>query len=80
LPPHRRGLLASPAAVERTLTCDCGFEARADDDDALVAEIQRHASETHGMELSDDEARALVRRSELRASAAADSAPKEEDS
>jgi predicted small metal-binding protein len=58
--------------VERTLTCDCGFEAHAADDDGLVAEIKRHASETHGMQLSDDEARAL-------ASAAANRASRKEE-
>jgi uncharacterized protein DUF1059 len=48
--------------VERKLTCDCGFEARAPDDERLVVEVKRHASEAHGMELSDAEARALVLR------------------
>jgi hypothetical protein len=38
------------------LKCDCGFEARAADEEALVAEVQRHAREAHGMALSDDEA------------------------
>jgi predicted small metal-binding protein len=49
--------------VERTITCDCGFEARAADDDGLVTEVKRHAFEAHRMDLSDDEARALVSRS-----------------
>jgi predicted small metal-binding protein len=44
-----------------TLTCDCGFEARAADEAGLVAEVKRHASNAHGMRLSEDEARALVR-------------------
>jgi predicted small metal-binding protein len=46
-----------------TLTCDCGFEARAADEAGLVAEVKRHASNAHGMRLSEDEARALVVRS-----------------
>ena len=54
-----------------TITCDCGFEARAADEGGLVAEVRRHAAEAHGMELSDDEARALVFRTELDASATA---------
>lgn len=57
--------------MDRTITCDCGFEARAADEDELVAEVKRHASKTHSMELSDDEARALIARAELEASATA---------
>jgi Protein of unknown function (DUF1059) len=47
------------------LHCDCGFEARATDDDGFVAEVRRHASEAHGMELSYDEAVQLAFRAEL---------------
>ena len=46
--------------MDKTITCDCGFEAQAVDEAGLVAEIRRHASDAHGMELSDDEARALA--------------------
>jgi hypothetical protein len=49
------------------LHCDCGFEARAADEDGLVAEIQRHAREAHGMALSPDEALLLAFRAELNA-------------
>ena len=42
------------------LHCDCGFEARAQDEEALVVEVQRHAREAHGMTLSDDEALLLA--------------------
>jgi predicted small metal-binding protein len=55
------GFLASPPEiVERVLQCDCGFEARADDEDGLVDEIRRHARDVHGMALSEDEALHLV--------------------
>ena len=47
------------------LHCDCGFEARAADEDGLVAEVQRHAREAHGMALSHDEALLLAFRAEL---------------
>lgn len=47
------------------LQCDCGFEARAADEDGLVAEVQRHAREVHGMALSRDEALVLAFRAEL---------------
>jgi hypothetical protein len=46
--------------VDETLTCDCGYEARAGDDEALAAEVQRHASQAHGMALSHHEALLLV--------------------
>ena len=44
------------------LHCDCGFEARAEDEEALVAEVRRHARDAHGMSLSHDEALLLTRR------------------
>ncbi len=47
------------------LHCDCGFEARAADEDEFVVEVQRHASEAHGMTLSHDEALLLAFRAEL---------------
>jgi predicted small metal-binding protein len=63
-----------------TITCDCGFEARAADEAGLVAEVKRHASEAHGMRLSNDEARALVVRPERDSSATADGASRKEES
>jgi hypothetical protein len=51
--------------VDKVLQCDCGFEARAADEDGLVAEVQRHAREAHGMALSHDEALLLAFRAEL---------------
>ena len=47
------------------LQCDCGFEARAEDEDGLVAEVQRHAWEEHRMALSHDEALLLAFRVQL---------------
>ena len=49
--------------------CDCGFEARAADEDGLVAAIQRLAWEAHGMPLSHDEALLLAFRAELQETA-----------
>ena len=51
--------------MDKVLHCDCGFEARAADEDELVAEVQRHAWEAHGMALSHDEALLLAFRAEL---------------
>ena len=42
------------------LHCHCGFEARADDEDGLVAAVRRHAWAAHGMALSHDEALVLA--------------------
>jgi hypothetical protein len=51
--------------VDRTLTCECGYEAHAGDDDALAADVRRHAWQSHGMALSHQEALLLVFRGEL---------------
>jgi hypothetical protein len=51
--------------LEKVLQCDCGFEARAADEDGLVAAVQRHAWEAHGMALSSDQALLLAFRAEL---------------
>jgi hypothetical protein len=58
--------LASPRGiVDRMLQCDCGFKACAEHEDELVAEVQRHAWEAHGMALSRDEALLLAFRVQL---------------
>jgi Protein of unknown function (DUF1059) len=51
--------------VHRVLHCDCGFEARAADEEGLVAEVRRHAREVHRMALSHNEALLLAFRAEL---------------
>ena len=51
--------------MDTVLHCDCGFEARAADEQSLVAEIRRHARDAHGMALSHDEALVLVLRAGL---------------
>ena len=45
----------------KALRCDCGYEVRASDEDALVEEIRRHASEAHGIAFSVELARELAR-------------------
>jgi predicted small metal-binding protein len=49
------------------ITCECGFEARATDEDGLVAEVRRHAAEAHCMPLSREQALLLVFHAELAA-------------
>jgi Protein of unknown function (DUF1059) len=51
--------------TDRALRCDCGFIARADDEDGLLTQIQRHAVEAHGMALSRDDALMLAFHAQL---------------
>lgn len=51
--------------VITVLHCDCGFAASATDEDELVAEVQRHAWDAHGMALSRQEVLVLALRAEL---------------
>jgi Protein of unknown function (DUF1059) len=55
--------------MEKLLQCECGFEARAEHEDGLVAEVRRHAWEAHGMPLSPDQALLLASRAGLDATA-----------
>lgn len=52
--------------LDTVLHCECGFEASAVDEHELVAQVQRHAWEAHGMALSHEEALLLAFRAELR--------------
>jgi predicted small metal-binding protein len=49
----------------KALFCDCGYEVRADDDDAFVEAIRRHAREAHGIDFSVELALDVARRAEL---------------
>jgi hypothetical protein len=51
--------------VDKALTCDCGFIARAADGTGLAIEVRRHAWEAHGMLLSHNEALVLLFHAEL---------------
>jgi predicted small metal-binding protein len=46
--------------AEWYVRCDCGWEARAPEDE-LVRLIQQHASGAHGLEVSKDQALAQAR-------------------
>jgi predicted small metal-binding protein len=43
------------------LACDCGYVARGADDDELVAAVQAHAWDVHGMALSAELILAIAR-------------------
>lgn len=45
----------------KALRCECGYEVRASDEDTLVEEIRRHASEAHDITFSLELARELAR-------------------
>jgi hypothetical protein len=47
------------------LQCDCGFEVRAEDEGELIAQVQRHAVEAHGMALTTEQALLLAFRAQL---------------
>jgi len=53
--------------ADQALRCECGYEVRASDEAARVDEVRRHASETHGIDLSADVALDVVRRATARA-------------
>ena len=38
--------------VEKSVKCDCGFTVTSSNEDKLVADLQKHASEHHKMNLS----------------------------
>ena len=40
--------------------CDCGFVVRSDNDDALVADLQKHAKEHHKMDLTREQVLAMA--------------------
>lgn len=45
----------------KAIRCECGYEVRASDEDALVEGIRRHGSEAHGIAFSIELARKLAR-------------------
>lgn len=47
-------------ANELEVTCDCGWTARGPEDE-LIPLIQQHARETHGLEVSREQALAQTR-------------------
>ena len=51
--------------METVLQCECGFQACAEDEGKLVAQVQRHALEVHGMLLSEEQALLLAFQGEL---------------
>ena len=47
--------------MQKEIECPCGFIIQADDEDELVARAQKHAKESHDMELSSEQALSMAR-------------------
>lgn len=46
--------------IKKLVKCDCGFVVRSDNDDKLVAELQKHAKEHHKMDLTREQILAMA--------------------
>jgi predicted small metal-binding protein len=46
--------------ASKIVKCDCGYIVRSDNDDRLVAELQKHAKEHHKMDLSREQVLAMA--------------------
>lgn len=46
--------------IKKLVKCDCGFVVRSDNDDKLVAELQKHVKEHHKMDLSREQILAMA--------------------
>jgi hypothetical protein len=44
----------------RVVRCTCGIELRGSDEARLIWEVQRHAAEAHGLDLSEEQVRAMM--------------------
>jgi predicted small metal-binding protein len=46
--------------VAKIMRCDCGYVVRGETDDELVANVQKHARETHDMDLTREQVLAMA--------------------
>lgn len=46
--------------MTKKVQCDCGFVARADDDDTLVEVVQKHAKDVHNMDMTREQVLAMA--------------------
>jgi predicted small metal-binding protein len=51
--------------METVLRCDCGYEVRAHDQAELIARVQQHALDAHGLAFTPDEVVQIAFRAEL---------------
>jgi predicted small metal-binding protein len=52
-------------STNKAVRCDCGHEVRAVSEERLLAEVQEHAREAHGIEFSHEDALLVVLRADL---------------
>lgn len=50
--------------MAKSIQCDCGYVARGQTDEELVAEAQKHAREIHDMDITREQVLAMARREE----------------
>ncbi len=48
--------------MAKFIQCDCGYVARGETDDELVADAQKHAREVHNMEITREQVLAMAQR------------------
>jgi predicted small metal-binding protein len=46
--------------MAKIIQCDCGYVARGETDDELVADAQQHAREVHSMEITREQVLAMA--------------------
>ena len=46
--------------ASKIVKCDCGYIVRSDNDDRLVADLQKHAKKHHKMDLSREQVLAMA--------------------
>jgi hypothetical protein len=46
--------------MDRVVRCACGLELRDRDEATLIARVQAHAAEAHGLDLSEEQVRAMM--------------------
>ena len=47
-------------AMRKVVRCTCGIEIRAEDEQKLVADVQKHAKEAHDLTLSEEQVLAMA--------------------
>ena len=57
--------MGGDVADDKIIRCDCGYRLRARTEQRQVAEVRRHAWETHGISFSTEQALAVLLRMEL---------------
>src|SRR5829696_1928981 len=57
---HTKRLRKEVTPMAKIMQCDCGHVVRGETDDELVANVQKHAREVHGMEITKEQVLAMA--------------------